>query len=742
MGLSGKEGTRGMRLVRWRGAAARLRSGALLLRARAVLASILIFIGLLPTVAHAADYKPQPLATRTAGEMLTAIFPGAERVGPVEGNPPSAPVFKGDKQLGWVFSTYDIVRAPGYSGVPFDVVAGVTTDGEITGAKVIYNLEPHIVGDARRAKTLDEFLSLQAKTNVRSDARQGPPPNMVGGASVSARSMRDAIQDSARIILRQHSPRAPVTEPTLDVEGFRPATYADLLASGAVVRRVVTNAEVKAMYDAAGWKLELDAAGPPDRVYADFFAALVTPASIGINLIGSRPYTDFVAKQPPGTNVVVIASAGPYDIMGSSYLHRDEGYRFDRIRVVQGDKTFTLVRDQYQRVPYFANGPVTNYVSLFRLAADSGFDPLKPWRVDLLINGTNKADKKVSVPVDLAYKLPAAYVLMPDPVPVPAYVEAWSEAKLNVAILCAALAVLTLILLFQNELTKRRGLFRIVRTSFLVFTLGWLGWTVGAQLSTLHLVNYMGAPFKGFDIGFYLTEPLIVIISLYTIVSLIALGRGVFCGWLCPFGALQELTNRLARLLHVPQLKIPFAVHQRLWVIKYIGFLILFGLSLNSLSAAERASEVEPFKTAIVLHYLRDWPFVLYAVLLIVAGLFVERFFCRYLCPLGAALAIPARLRMFDWLRRYKECGSPCQRCGNECPVQSIHPEGHINPNECIGCLHCQLLYHHDQKCPVVIQRRLKRDASPFGMPHQHPAHFRLIPPVGKPQPDMAAKAA
>jgi NosR/NirI family nitrous oxide reductase transcriptional regulator len=67
-------------------------------------------------------------------------------------------------------------------------------------------------------------------------------------------------------------------------------------------------------------------------------------------------------------------------------------------------------------------------------------------------------------------------------------------------------------------------------------------------------------------------------------------------------------------------------------------------------------------------------------------------------------------MRMFDWLRRYRECGHPCQRCANECPVQAIHPEGHINPNECIGCLHCQLLYHHDQKCPVVIQRRIKRE--------------------------------
>ena len=129
-------------------------------------------------------------------------------------------------------------------------------------------------------------------------------------------------------------------------------------------------------------------------------------------------------------------------------------------------------------------------------------------------------------------------------------------------------------------------------------------------------------------------------------------------------------------------------------------------------ATAEKAAEVEPFKTAIILHFARSWPFLLYVGAILAASLTVERVFCRYLCPLGAALALPARLRMFDWLRRYRECGNPCQRCGNECPVQAIHPEGHINPNECIQCLHCQMLYHHDQLCPVMIQRRLKQRAT------------------------------
>ena len=165
-----------------------------------------------------------------------------------------------------------------------------------------------------------------------------------------------------------------------------------------------------------------------------------------------------------------------------------------------------------------------------------------------------------------------------------------------------------------------------------------------------------------------------------------------------------------ARRLHIPQISVPWGLHERLWPIKYIIFLGLFGTSLYSVSLAERLSEVEPFKTVIVLHFLRAWPFVVFAGLLLVAGLFIERFYCRYLCPLGAALAIPGRLRMFEWLKRYDECGSPCQRCAKECMVQAIHPDGHINPNECLYCLNCQELYFDDHKCPVVIEKRKKRE--------------------------------
>ena len=82
---------------------------------------------------------------------------------------------------------------------------------------------------------------------------------------------------------------------------------------------------------------------------------------------------------------------------------------------------------------------------------------------------------------------------------------------------------------------------------------------------------------------------------------------------------------------------------------------------------------------------------------------------------------------MFDWLKRYKECGSPCQTCANECPVQAIHPTGEINPNECVNCLHCQVLYQSETKCPVVIRKLKRRDAVGSAPPNLG------APPAGHP---------
>ncbi|HYP33685.1 MAG TPA: 4Fe-4S binding protein, partial [Burkholderiaceae bacterium] len=123
----------------------------------------------------------------------------------------------------------------------------------------------------------------------------------------------------------------------------------------------------------------------------------------------------------------------------------------------------------------------------------------------------------------------------------------------------------------------------------------------------------------------------------------------------------------------------------------------------------EQLAEVEPFKTAIVLKFAREWPFVVYALTVLSAGLFVERFFCRYLCPLGAGLAVLGRLRRFDWIARRAECGTPCQTCRHRCDYEAIAPDGRVDYDECFQCLECVAIHDSDERCAPLIQGRRQR---------------------------------
>ncbi|MHB1352223.1 MAG: 4Fe-4S binding protein, partial [Thiobacillus sp.] len=103
----------------------------------------------------------------------------------------------------------------------------------------------------------------------------------------------------------------------------------------------------------------------------------------------------------------------------------------------------------------------------------------------------------------------------------------------------------------------------------------------------------------------------------------------------------------------------------------------------------------------------RSWPFVTFWVVLLVAAMFFERPFCKYLCPLGAALAVPSTFRWWE-LKRKKECG-PCAACAVGCGSQAIDPSGRIDQRECLLCLDCQVLYYDDHACPPLAQERKRR---------------------------------
>ena len=663
------------------------------------------------TFASPAAAEKGKLLERLTPEVMAVVYPGAERLGPEEGSPPAIAVYRGDTIVAYIFSTLDIIAAPGYSVIPFDVIAGVEPNGRITGAKVVFHREPYVYQDAIRQPQLDRFLEAEAGVPLNGSPSQ-LPPNFVAQATITARLMRAAVHDTARMVLHTRLGRQVVTVPTLDVERFELKSWTELIAEGSVARLRVTSGEVAAALAKAG---AADATpevplGKPDDLYSEVFFGLLTPAAIGGNLLGVRNFEEYRQRMPQGRHVLFFASNGPYDFHGSNHWWKEHNYRFDRIRIVQDGHAIGFVHGDYQKLLTGAAEGIQSQqeAGLFTLPANVPFDPVKPWRLELLVNAF--APNPVTVAFPLEYALPAAHILMPDEPAVAAWVEAWRDARVNIAILAVLLTALTAIFVFQAQLSRSRLAHRLVRVGFLSVVLVWLGWTAGAQLSIINLINYVQAPFRGFDIGFYLTEPLMVMIAAYTLVSVVLIGRGVFCGWLCPFGALQELLAQASRALGVPQWNPSAALEKRLWMGKYIVGAAVLLLVLSGIDGSGVSAEIEPFKTAITSKFTRAWPYVVYAGVLLGIGLFAERAYCRFLCPLGGVLAALDRLHLINLLKRRPECGNPCHLCEHSCPVRAIEQTGKIIMAECFQCLDCQVEYYDDKRCPPLVQATRRRE--------------------------------
>lgn len=286
----------------------------------------------------------------------------------------------------------------------------------------------------------------------------------------------------------------------------------------------------------------------------------------------------------------------------------------------------------------------------------------------------------------------------------------WRERLWEIVFLTAGLFVLLAILLFQDWLARHPTFLTRVRTLYLTYTLAFIGIYGYAQLSVVNVLTFVNSLLSGFRWESFLIDPMMFLLWSFVAVTALLWGRGVYCGWLCPFGALQEHLFRLGQRLGIKGRELPTVVHERLLALKYIIMLGLFGLSLHSLRTAELVAEVEPFKTVFMLRFVREWPFVVYALAFLMLGLFIRKAYCRYVCPLGAALTFPSRFRIFDWLRRRKECGRPCQICARECEVRAIRPTGEIVETECHYCLDCQVTYWDDHRCPPLVDRRKKSD--------------------------------
>ncbi len=607
------------------------------------------------------------------------------------------------KKAGYIGSTWAISRTSGYSGRPVDVLVLVDGNAVIRGTLLVQQEEP-VLTLGITPDQISSYVGGFAGYDLKNPLKTAQLPPGIAGATISSGVIRSGIMHTARSLASHFGLLGGAGAATIDMRPAKAVAWQSLVDGGAMAHNLITAQEADAALAVAGTLA-------PEATFIELFMAVADPPETGTSLLGDAGYAALMASLEPGSHALFVGANGLYSFKGTQW--RKSG-QFERIELTQGGRTIPLLADQHQPLESISasGAPELRERAIFVLPPETEFDATKPFQLALLASREDSSGTLHSARFTLDHALPQrllkASAQVAPAVEQPLWEQNWWSRLPAIAAVLAMLLALYVILIFQNQIAARPQLYRRIRIAYLLTTVVVLGVLLSAQLSVVHVLTFVQALRGDFSWETFLLDPVIFIIWGWVAVALLFWGR-VYCGWLCPFGALQDLLNMLAQRLGIKQFSVPFMLHERLWPIKYIIFLGLFAASLASMTLAFKGAEAEPFKTAVTFRFMREWPFVLYAMALLAAGLFVERFYCRYLCPLGAALAIPARLRMFEWLKRRPQCGRECRICSTKCPVQAIHPEGHINPNECVYCLNCQTLYHDEHICPPLKARAARR---------------------------------
>ena len=182
-----------------------------------------------------------------------------------------------------------------------------------------------------------------------------------------------------------------------------------------------------------------------------------------------------------------------------------------------------------------------------------------------------------------------------------------------------------------------------------------------------------------------------LILGLAVLIAILVAGNA-FCGWICPLGTVQDWLGKVARALHLPQ----WHPSERIDQVLRNGRFAVLGLVIvmSSITGQLWFADYDPYVTIFGLRWMFEWNEAIAIAVgitaaVLIGSLFVERLWCRYLCPLGAVFSVLGRFS-FLRIRRNADVCTDCTLCDKPCPVgitvsqadPAVHPD-------CVGCLDC-----------------------------------------------------
>jgi len=238
----------------------------------------------------------------------------------------------------------------------------------------------------------------------------------------------------------------------------------------------------------------------------------------------------------------------------------------------------------------------------------------------------------------------------------------------------------------------------------LVASVAYLGFYKSQLLSIVNVFGVVGLnlPIFKYNLGWYTFAG-------FAAISTVLWGR-LYCGRICAYGAMTQLLDPIvpARFRY----DVPLRIERHAAKVKYVllGGVLAYFLITRDITIYRY---VEPFWMFGRRGSVGMWIGI---GVLLLATVFVRNLYCRFLCPLGAALGLLSKLTVFG-IKRWSECNT-CKLCEKTCQWGAIDGP-RIIMSECVRCDDCERLYMDQQKCPhwIIIRRKSEIMARQSGVP-------------------------
>lgn len=595
--------------------------------------------------------------------QLAGVLPQAQRFSPKQGNPPVYIGYESEAQdaeiVGYAFETTDFEpQEVGYSA-PIEVLVGVDLAGELTGIEILFYRESYksIRGDFLNS---ERFPNQFDGKSVADGFRVGRDIDGVSRATISSWAVSRGIRNSAREVARAYLGEAAVFA-NASVEDQALSLLAPLSWEG-----LIDDGLVKL------WPVLLE-----DGTQIDLTVAFMGNEKLGEMLVGAEDYSR--AEREASNRVregalLLIGIAGnassPFRQENLALQQGDWSYQVERRRFVYvGSAEAGKSRDKMRFAGAIVLPPEVDIAQPFTLFYNTGKEVDSIDQLELV----NYQVPPIALALAQGRQVPAEYL----PEIIDEYADLPIETGLQ-ALLGSApwteIALLMLLLTVAMTAFVRKD--ARLRWGALLSTFVYLGFVNGTFLSVSHITNFMKQ-----GPGLFLNDLPLLILVVFTLVTTVFWGR-VFCSSLCPFGALQDILERI-----VPRRwrrSLPQWLHDRALWLKYV---ILAGLIAMAVAYAELSvfQYFEPFGTL----FYQSQSLLLWGILSVfVAGsIFVPRFYCRYACPLGASLGVIS-IAAFWKIKRVPQC-EVCKVCEKACPTGAIRLQA-IDFKECVRCDVCE----------------------------------------------------